>query len=208
MHRIARLFISFRALACLAAGVVLVPSAPAADVVQACPTGQAGKTGFVIERTERQKTEIFHIDPSIIRTIMRYDGRTLLETTQFQGLFHLDRLDRGRRIKFEPRTDLKALFPLKPGRTVGAKFISEKAGQYGRLYVEIAVRSTENMFIGPCKYQVLKLERSELHSAEAPRYVYTDYYSPELKLILAKDYRERDGRTTLIKFDRIYPIRN
>lgn len=162
----------------------------------------------MVERTERQKTEIFHADQGIVRTVMRYDGKTLLETTQFEGLFHLDRLDRGRRTKFEPRTDLKALFPLKPGRTANAKFISEESGQYGRLYVEMAVKSTEDMFIGPCKYQVLKIERSESHSAQPPRYVYTDYYSPELKLILAKEYRERNGRTTLIKFDRIYPIRN
>ena len=52
------------------------------------------------------------------------------------------------------------------------------------------------------------LERSESHSAEPPRYRYADFYSPELKLILAKEYRERDGRTNLVKFDRIYPIRN
>jgi hypothetical protein len=212
VYRIAQLLIRFRAClrapACLVAGIALASLAPAAARAQDCPTAQMGKTGFVVERTERQKTEIFHADGDIVRTIMRYDGKTLLETTQFQGLFHLDRLDRGRRIKFEPRTDLKALFPLKSGRTASAKFISEDSGRYGRLYVEIAVKSMEDLFIGACKYQVLKLERSESRSAEPPRYRYTDYYSPELKLILAKEYRERDGRTTLIKFDRIYPVKN
>ena len=34
--------------------------------------------------------------------------------------------------------------------------------------------------------------------------MYTDYYAPDLKLVLGKEYRERDGRNELIKFDKIY----
>ncbi len=31
-----------------------------------------------------------------------------------------------------------------------------------------------------------------------------DYYAPALKFVVAKEYKERDGRTTLIKYDKIY----
>ena len=63
----------------------------------------------------KQKSEIFHAEGGIVRTVMRYNGTTLLETTQYQGLFQLDRLDNGRRTKYEPETDLKSLFRGCPG---------------------------------------------------------------------------------------------
>ena len=136
---------------------------------------------------------------------MRYDGTTLLEMTQFEGLFLLDRLDRGRRTRHEPSTDLKALFPMKPGQQANTKFTTESQGQ---LSVELSVKKVEETYIGPCKYSVLRIERSESNSAEPARFVDTDLYSPELKLILGREYKDRNGRTELIKYDRIYPIKN
>jgi len=140
---------------------------------------------------------------------MRYDGKVLLETTQFEGLFQLDRLDRGQRTKYEPGTDtdLKSFFPLKSGQRVRAKFISEAEGRYGRLYVELDVKAAEELSIGPCKYAVLRIDRSQSHSAAPPRFIYTEFYAPDLKLILAREYRKADGRRELIKFDRIYTMR-
>jgi hypothetical protein len=174
---------------------------------QDCPTAQSGKLGFVVERGDQQKSDIFHRDDGIVRTVMRYNGTTLLETTQHEGLFQLDRLDNGRKTKFQPQTDLKKLFPLKPGRNAGAKFTSESDGRQGTLSVEMAVKGSEVLYIGPCKYSVLKIERSESRTADPPRFVYTDYYSPELKLVLAKEYRESNGGTHTIKYDRIYPLK-
>ena len=183
-------------------------AAPRIAVAQDCPTAQSGAHGFVVERSERQKTDVFHGGEGIVRTVMRVDGKSLLEKTLFEGLFDLDRLDRGRRTKYEPRTDLKALFPLKPGRQASAKFISESDGNYGRVYVELDVKKPEDLYIGPCKYSVLRIERSLSRSAVPPQYAYTELYSPELKLILGREYRHADGRTNLVKFDRIYLLKN
>ena len=190
----------------LVAGALCVLTAPVATA-QDCPTAQSGKAGFVVERGDRQKSEIFHTEDGIVRTVMRYNGAMVLETTQHEGLFQLYRLDNGRKTKFESQSDLKKLFPLKPGRKVGAKFISESNGQQGTLSVEMAVKGTDVLYIGPCKYNVLKIERGESHSAEPPRFVYTDYYSPQLKLILAKEYYESNGGTHTIKYDRIYGLK-
>ena len=137
----------------------------------------------------------------------RYNGAVFLETTQHEGLFQLDRLDNGRRTKYEPQTDLRALFPLKPGRKVDAKFNTESSGQQGTLSVELIVKASDALYIGACKYNVLKIERSESRSSEPPRFVDTDYYSPVLKLVLAKEYRESNGGTHTIKYDRIYPLK-
>jgi hypothetical protein len=197
-----------RRLVVLAASAAMAALAPRTAAAQECPTAKSGARGFVVERNERQKSDVFHADRGVVRTVMRYDGKTLLETTQFEGLFQLDRLDRGRRTTYEPRTDLKALFPLRPGQQANAKFISQADGSYGRLYVELAVKQAEDMYIGPCKYSVLRIERSESRSAAPPNFVYTEFYSPDLKLIVGREYKKADGRTELIKFDRIYPIKN
>jgi hypothetical protein len=193
------------ALVAAAAAVLLAPRFASA---QDCPTAQSGAHGFVVERNERQKTDVFHGADGIVRTVMRVDGKSLLEKTLFEGLFELDRLDRGRRTKYEPRTDLKTLFPLKPGQQASAKFISEDGGKYGRLYVELAVQKPEDLYIGPCKYSVLRIEWSESLSAAPPQPAYTNLYSPDLKLVLGREYKKRDGQSQLIKFDRVYPIKN
>jgi len=188
---------------CIALLLVSSPS-----VAEECPTEQSARHGFVVERNERQKSEIFQGDQNTVRTVMRYDGATLLETTQFEGLFLLDRLDRGPRTIFVPRTDLKALFPMKPGRHISAQFTTDSDGEAGQLTVEIIVKAPEDMYIGPCKYSVVRIEHSESHGTGAAQFISTDFYSPELKLVLARQYKDRNGRTELIKYDRIYPIKD
>ena len=64
------------------------------------------------------------------------------------------------------------------------------------------MKDAGSLFIGPCKYNILKIDRNESRNADEPRFLNTDYYSPDLKLIIAKEYK-RDGRMNLIKFDRI-----
>jgi hypothetical protein len=173
-----------------------------AAAAQDCPTAQSGKLGFVVER-QGFKTEVFHVDGGIVRTVLRGGDTVLLETTQQGGLFQLDRLDRGRRTKYEPQSDLKKLFPLKPGRSVEARFATESDGQRGTLWVKLDVKGTDSLYIGPCKYEVLKIERSESRTSAPPAFVDTDYYSPELKLVLAKEYRGNGSGTQMVKFDRI-----
>ena len=188
-------------------GAFVLSGIPLAASAQDCPTEQSGRRGFVVERGDKQKSDIFHGDGGIVRTVMRCNGVPLLETTQYEGLFQLDRLDEGRRTKFEPQTDLKSLFPLRVGQTPKAKFTWERDEQKGILLIEIAVKGTEDLYIGRCKYSVLKIERSETRSADPPRFVYSEYYSPILKLSLAKEYRYPNGQNHLIKFDRIYTKR-
>jgi hypothetical protein len=192
----------------LLAIAALVAYAPRPAAAQNCPTAQSGERGFVVERNEAQKTEVFHAGGGVVRTVMRYDGKTLFETTRYEGLFDLERVDRGKRTKYEPSTDLKALFPLKPGRQANAKFITERDGNYGRVYVELEVKKPEDLYIGPCRYSVLRIEHSESHSATPPQYAFTELYSPDLKLVLAREYKRTGGEVRIVKFDRIYAIKN
>ena len=173
---------------------------------QSCPDARAGKSGFVVERGERSRTEVFH-DGSIVRTILRYGGNALLETTQYEGLFDLDRLDRGRHSAFKAKSDLAKLFPLKPGQRATVEFdIDEAAGMAKKRTVAILVRGQDELYLGACKYKVLKIERSQTQTSAPPSFMHVDYYAPDLKLVVAKEYKGAGGRTTLIKFDKIYLI--
>ena len=182
--------------------VLLPTSAMAADD---CPSAKSGKTGFVVERSGSSVTEIFHVDETIVRTVMRSGGTMLLETTQFQGLLPLERLDRGRRQTFRPKGELTRIFPLKTGQTSTAEFEFQEGDRTTAATVTLSVKEKDALFIGPCRYEVFKLERTEARGEIQPR-LEIDYYAPDLKLVIAKEYKERNGRINLIKFDRIYPI--
>jgi hypothetical protein len=161
----------------------------------------------VVERGDRQKTEVSIGDDGVVRTTMRYAGQTLLETNLFAGLFSLSRLDRGRRLTFTPLTDLKTLFPLRVGQKALALFDYTEAGKTVPMTVVLSVKGSEPLTIGACIYTVLKIERSEARGERtAPRYIDTDYYSPDLKLILMREYPEADGGSTFVKFDKVYRI--
>jgi hypothetical protein len=195
---------------CAAAAAALAAAllAPQPAAAQDCPTAASAAHGFVVERNESQKSEVFRADQGLVRVVTRYNGETLLESTQYQGLFMLELLDRGRRTKFDPSTDLKTLFPLKPGAQLHAKFITERDGNFGRLYVELDVRKPEDFFIGPCKFTVLRIDRRESRSAVPPQFVWTELYSPDLSFVLGREYRRPGQETHIVKYDRIYPLKN
>ena len=182
---------------------VPLPSASAQD----CPTAQTSRHGFVVEREEKSKTEVFVGDDAIVRTIFRFDGKVLLETTQFKGLFQLDRLEQGRRMVFRPKANLSSLVPLKIGQKVDAEFDVEGAGEAATATVELFVKQQDTLYIGPCKYDVLKIERRDSRGGGTPRFLDTDYYSPALNLVIAKEYQDGGNPNDLIKFDRIYSIK-
>jgi hypothetical protein len=184
-------------------GAGIVPTQAADD----CPTAQSAGKGFIVERGERSKTEIFHAGDTDVRTVYRVDGRTLLEVTLFQGLFELDRLDRGKRTAYRPKSDLAKTFPPAPGKKITAVFEEAEGERKGNLrtFVLDVRKEPDTLYLGSCKYKVLRIDRSQLDDKSKPVFMYTDYYAPDLKLVLGKEYRESDGRTTLNKFDKIYP---
>jgi hypothetical protein len=180
---------------------------PFAGHTQDCPTAQTAPRGFVVERGDQQKTEVAIGEGDVVHTTMRYAGRTQLETDLFAGLFSLSRLDRGRRSTYKPLTDLKTLFPLRVGQKALALFDYTSGDKTVPMTILLLVKTSEPVTIGQCTYRVLKVEHNEARGeGSAPRYVYTDYYSPDLKLVLMKEFRDPDGQSTFVKYDRIYTI--
>ncbi len=159
----------------------------------------SGRGSYIIERSGSSRTEVFYGDGATITTAMKSGDRVLLETTQHEGLLPVDRIDRGKRTVYKPKSDLAKLFPLKPKQKMTVLFdATESGGQKYLTSIKLEVVGTDTLSIGPCKYDVIKLDRAETHRGQAWA-PYVDYYSPELKLVIGKQYR--DG--VLIKFDAI-----
>src|SRR5689334_12271048 len=100
----------------------------AAHAADNCPAPKNGGGGFIVERGERSKTEVYHLDDNVVKTVFRYGGSMALETTEFAGLFQLDRIDRGRQTKLRPLAPLDKLLPLKLKKEISANFEAVEAG--------------------------------------------------------------------------------
>ena len=187
-----------RALPALLCGfALLLPfSAVAAD----CPNASTARDGFVVERSHRT-TEVVPAGDRLVRIIYRSPtGETLSEVTMFEGLFDLERIDRGQRTVLRSSKNLASFFPLKIGQEIVANFESGNASQK----VLLRVVRTDSLFIESCKYDVFVVERSVGQRGSAPVFAETDFYARDLKLIIAKEYKNRDGTTYLAKFDKIH----
>src|SRR5438093_9115301 len=90
-----------------------------------CPGAIAPNGSFVVERGDGSKVSVSHLADGIVKTIYQVRGATVLETTEFQGLFPLERIDQGRRQTFKPKDDLKKLLPLRVGQNIVATFDAE-----------------------------------------------------------------------------------
>jgi hypothetical protein len=193
--------------AILAATVCLGLSASsAARATDQCPAALTGRGAYVLERGGSSKTEVTFGDDAMIGAVTRVQDRALLELREYQGLIQLERIDRSHRTMFKPESDLAKLFPLRPRQQIEIWLEASEEGVPPTV-VAISLRmvGVDNLAIGGCNYDVLKFERTESRSGRTSEAV-TDYYAPELRFVIAKEYRERDGRSTLIKYDRIYSV--
>lgn len=189
----------------LSAGIIgfgLISSQAADD----CPTKETASKGFIVERAGA-KTEILFPGNTDVRTVTRVGGRTVLEVTLFQGLFELDRVDRGRRTVYQPKSDLAKISAPAPGKKITALMEETEGQRKGNLrtYVLDVRKQSDTLYVGSCNYKILRIDRSVLDDRSRPVFMHTDYYSPDIRLIVGKEYRDRDGGTELIKYDKIYP---
>jgi hypothetical protein len=182
----------------------LIAGATPARAAGDCPSALSGQGSFIVERLNSVKTEVFYGDGPIVRTTMRSGNRTLLEATLYQGLFELNRDDRGTRIEQKPKTDLAKFFPLKPKQVISADFEVTMKGSTKPKTVKLEYVGVQDYVLGDCTYNVLKFRRND---AWPILFDNIDYYAPELKLIVAKEYREAGGRTTIIGYTGISSVK-
>ena len=169
-----------------------------------CPDAKSATRPFIADRGHGWRLAVVHVDDTLVRTMLRSRDATLLETTEYQGLFQLDRIDRGRRRTLKPKGDLKSFFPVKVGKKIVAEFEAEESGKKFNTTIQLTVRKADTLFVGACKYAVFQIERSEAGASGPLHFLNYDYYSPDLKLVIAKEYKNAGRANTWIKYDGIY----
>jgi len=114
-------------------------------------------------------------------------------------------VDRGRRTVYQPKSDLAKIPAPAPGKKITVLMEETEGQRKGNLrtYVLDVRKQSDALYVGSCNYKILRIDRSVLDDKSRPVFMNTDYYSPDLRLIVGKEYR--DGRTELIKYDKIYP---
>jgi len=186
------------------AGVLVLAAASIPCAAQDCPTAETVGRGFIAERGTAAKVEVQHLDATLVQTTWRSGNAVILQTLQFQGLFDLDRQEGGRRTTSRPKTDLAKLFPLQAGKEIAAEFETGPTGQAQVTTVRLIVKDPATIDVGPCKVDVFALDRFIARGAAPPEFVNGELYSPLLKLVVAKDFKNPDGTVTRTQYDKIY----
>lgn len=183
---------------------LILPAMNSSAVAETCPDAKSATRPFIVERSGDWRLAVVHVDDTTVSTMLRSRGTTILETVEFQGLFQLDRIDRGRRKVFRPKGDLKSFFPIKVGKKIVAEFDSDESGKTSTTKIELIVRKADTLHIGACKYAVFQIQRSESHAGGPLQFFNYDYYSPDLRIIIAKEYKNAGRANNWIKYERIY----
>ncbi len=146
--------------------ILAVIASPGLGAAEDCPTAQTVSRGFVVfERGSTSKT-VQHVDDTLVHTVWRSDSNVVLEITQYQGIFDLERLNGENRSTFRPKTDLAAFFPLRVGEEIKVEFeVTQSFGPVAATTsnVLLVVKSADTIDIGPCKYDVLTNTRRAMH---------------------------------------------
>lgn len=173
----------------------------AASAQDACPSAIGSQGSYAIDRNGFP-TEVSYDNTPVVRALLKQGSRILQETTFHEGLFQLEQIYRGKRTVHTPKSDLDKAFPLKLRQKVA--FLFETASGDSRYVTTVTLEATgsDRLSLGRCTYDVVKIARDETHG-DSKRPQVVEYYSPELRFVIAKEHKERDGRLTLIKFDRI-----
>jgi hypothetical protein len=184
--------------------VAVVLSAAEWSVAAECPSSQNPKQGFRVSIGSSATSEVYRLENGDTRAVERFKGGAIAEKTYYQGLIHTEQLDNGRRTTFTPKSSLKALFPLKVGQRHRVDFDMQSAsGQKRVLYAEYKVVGKDQIIIGGCRYDVFKVEYRNGNSKERMQFIDTEWYSPDLRLIVAREYKRGNGDTIIRKYDAI-----
>jgi hypothetical protein len=94
------------------------------------------------------------------------------------------------------------LFPPRVGQDHRVDFnVQSPDGKKRILHAEYKVVGKDRIAIGPCRYEVLKIEHSNSFSEGPLTFIDTDWYAPEIRLIVAREFRQGKSGSVINKYD-------
>lgn len=71
------------------------------------------------------------------------------------------------------------------------------------LHAEYKVIGKDQLVIGPCRYEVFRVEHSNSFREGPLHVINIDWYAPDIRLIVAREYERSSGETVIHKYDAI-----
>jgi hypothetical protein len=196
---------SLGAICCMAGAVLSLcgGAAAAAD----CPNAKKPTQAFRVSVGNASATDVYRLDTGETRTVTRFKGGAITEQTYYQGLIPIEHIDDGRRATYAPKSALSALFPLKVGQTYRVDFdMQAPDGKKSILQAVFKVTGKDKVAIGACSYEVFKVEHSASRGKAPLQFINTDWYAPDIRLIVAREYRDGKRGSIINKYDTISVI--
>ncbi len=173
-----------------------------------CPSAKSPLSPFTVGVGGSSTSEVYRMESGETRLVGRFSNNAVVEQTYYQGLIQLEHIDRGNRTLYTPKSDLKKLFPPRVGQTYTVDFeMLASNGQKRPFRGQYKVVGRDRIAIGGCPYEVLKIEHSNVIGEGQLHFINTDWYAPEIKLILAREYKRPGGGSDIRKYDSIAPLK-
>jgi hypothetical protein len=178
-----------------------------ASVMAECPSSQKPAQAYRVSVGNSSTSDIYRLNTGETRVVGHFRDGTISEQTFFQGLIRTEHIDRGRRTTYKPGRNLADFFPLKTGQTLLVDFdVVALDGQKKVLHAKYEVTGKDQIFIGPCRYDVVKVAHSNSFRDGPLQFINTDWYAPEIRLTVAREFKRANGEPEIRKYDSISVI--
>jgi opacity protein-like surface antigen len=156
-----------------------------------CVDAKEAKNGFVLSRPGI-RSEFRPAAGGVVAVSNTYGSQSPQEQFLFAGLVEVFRDSDTGRVATIPLSDLRKLFPLKPGakRTIDFVELSPNKPAKGPKTLTLVVKGKEMFSVGSCNYAVLAVNETFKNAAGETLDAFTTLYAPDLQASVARRYDE------------------
>jgi hypothetical protein len=190
--------------ACLA--LTALVSASSANAGQ-CVDAKSAKNGFVLSRPGI-RSEFRPAAGGLISVSNTYGSKSPQRQFLFAGLVEVFRDSDTGRVATIPFSDLRKLFPLKPGakKTIDFVELSPDKPAKGPRTLTLVVKGKETFRVGSCDYAVLAVNETFKNAAGETLDAFTNLYAPDLQASVARRYDEGTSAESVNGYETIEPL--
>jgi opacity protein-like surface antigen len=156
-----------------------------------CVDAKEAKNGFVLSKPGI-RSEFRPTAGGVVAVSNTYGSQSPQKQFLFAGLVEVFGDSDTGRVATIPFSDLRKLFPLKPGakRTIDFVELSPNKPAKGPKTLTLVVKGKEMFSVGSCNYAVLAVNETFKNAAGETLDAFTTLYAPDLQASVARRYDE------------------
>jgi hypothetical protein len=174
-----------------------------------CIDAKSSRAGFILERPGIH-SEFRPAAAGMVSVANKYQSQSPQTQFLFGGLIEVFRDSSTGQLAMIPLSDLRKLFPLKPGAKSKTLFVRLAPNKQPKATetLEIAVKGKETFSLGDCKYTVLAVKQTIRNEAGGTLDEFTALYAPDLQAVLARRYDEGTSAESVVGYEVIKALPN